>query len=315
MSDIVKRTAIDELAERMQVSVPVLINTLKACVMGGDRQPTNEEFAAFVVVANQYGLNPFTREIHAFTDPRRGLVPIVGVDGWYKIANRQESYDGCEFAFADGPDGNPVSCTCTIYVKGRAHPIRVTEYLNECKRNTPPWNTMTRRMLRHKAFIQTSRAAFGFAGIYDEDEARDIVGNAKAGKPSVEVLRDKLAALAPAKPIMAEIPQVEAVEPTPEPDAQAEPPADVPVVDADTGEVLEPVALPPVETWAQFESAAASVAAQQGIDPRTIAKRLNGLKLGDCGSTKRAGVAARNAVIGQMVRGEFTWDVRSGEPQ
>ena len=30
-------------------------------------------------------------------------------------------------------------------------------------------------MLRHRAFIQAARLAFGFAGIYDETEARDIV--------------------------------------------------------------------------------------------------------------------------------------------
>ena len=33
---------------------------------------------------------------------------------------------------------------------------------------------MPRRMLRHKALIQGARIAFGFSGIYDEDEARDI---------------------------------------------------------------------------------------------------------------------------------------------
>ncbi|ENC7540331.1 phage recombination protein Bet, partial [Salmonella enterica subsp. enterica serovar Brandenburg] len=33
------------------------------------------------------------------------------------------------------------------------------------------------RMLRHKAMIQCARLAFGFAGIYDKDEAERIVEN------------------------------------------------------------------------------------------------------------------------------------------
>ncbi|EEW4602325.1 phage recombination protein Bet, partial [Escherichia coli] len=34
-----------------------------------------------------------------------------------------------------------------------------------------------KRMLRHKAMIQCARLAFGFAGIYDNDEAERIVEN------------------------------------------------------------------------------------------------------------------------------------------
>ena len=66
------------------------------------------------------------------------------------------------------------SCTCRIYRKDRSHPIVVTEYMDECRRNTQPWKSHPRRMLRHKAMIQAARLAFGFTGIYDEDEAERI---------------------------------------------------------------------------------------------------------------------------------------------
>jgi hypothetical protein len=65
-------------------------------------------------------------------------------------------------------------CICTINRKDRAHPIEVTEYFSECKRNTQPWTVSPKRMLRNKAFIQCARLAFGFAGIYDPDEAERI---------------------------------------------------------------------------------------------------------------------------------------------
>ena len=38
-----------------------------------------------------------------------------------------------------------------------------------------PWKTHPKRMLRHKAMIQCARLAFGFTGIYDQDEADRIV--------------------------------------------------------------------------------------------------------------------------------------------
>jgi hypothetical protein len=38
-----------------------------------------------------------------------------------------------------------------------------------------PWQTHTKRMNRHKSWIQCARLAFGFAGIYDEDEAQRII--------------------------------------------------------------------------------------------------------------------------------------------
>ena len=67
------------------------------------------------------------------------------------------------------------SCTCIIYRKDRSRPVKVTEFMDECKRGTGPWQSHPRRMLRHKAMIQCARLAFGYAGIYDQDEAERIV--------------------------------------------------------------------------------------------------------------------------------------------
>jgi hypothetical protein len=58
-----------------------------------------------------------------------------------------------------------------IYRKDRTHPTIITEYLEEVKRNTDPWNTSPCRMLRHRAIIQCARVAFSFTGIEDADEA------------------------------------------------------------------------------------------------------------------------------------------------
>src|SRR5947209_7719129 len=80
------------------------------------------------------------------------------------------AFDGMEFEEALTDKGELVSTTCRIYRKDRGHPIAVTEWLSECYRPTEAWK-MRHRMLRHKSAMQCARYAFGFAGIYDEDEA------------------------------------------------------------------------------------------------------------------------------------------------
>ena len=164
-----EKSALKSMASRLGCESAKLLSTLKATCFKGD--VTNEQMMALTIVANQYQLNPFTRELYAFPDKNGGIVPVVGVDGWARIINEHPQFDGMEFSMsADGAE-----CTCRIFRKDRAHAIEVTEYLAECKRNTDPWRTSPRRMLRHKAMIQCARYAFGFAGIYDPDEAERIV--------------------------------------------------------------------------------------------------------------------------------------------
>ena len=153
-----------------------LIKTLKATAFKGE--VTDAQMTALMVVANQYGLNPWTKEIYAFPDKQNGIVPVVGVDGWSRIINSHPEFDGLEF------QQDAESCTCIIYRKDRSHPIKTTEWLEECYRPafksregreiTGPWQSHPKRMLRHKAMIQCARLAFGYTGIFDQDEAERI---------------------------------------------------------------------------------------------------------------------------------------------
>ena len=167
-----KPSALAVMAGRCNVDPAKLHSTLKNTVFKG---ATDDELLALVVTANTYELNPILKELYAFPKKGGGIAPMVGVDGWIKIANRQPNFDGMDVeVFGDGKA--PTHATGTIYLKDRSHPVRVTEYYDECKRNTEPWNQMPRRMLRNKAIIQAIRLAFGVSGIHDEDEARDISG-------------------------------------------------------------------------------------------------------------------------------------------
>ena len=166
-----RNSALSHMASRFKVEPMKLLGTLKATVF---KNATNEELLALVVVANEYNLNPLTQEIYAFPNSQGGgITPVVSVDGWINILNRHPNFDGLEFEYAEEA-GRPVSCTAVIHSKDRTHPVRVTEYFAECARKTGPWTQYPRRMLRHKALIQGARIAFGFSGIYDEEDARDI---------------------------------------------------------------------------------------------------------------------------------------------
>lgn len=160
-----------------------LYHTLKNTVFKEAKD--DSQLAALMIVANQYGLNPFTKEIYAFPAKGGAITPVVSVDGWARIINDNPNCDGIQFEQDDE------SATCKIYRKDRTHPTIVTEYLAECQGDTKdkygnlkPWGKYPKRMLRHKALIQCARVAFGFSGIYDEDEAHRINGG------QVDVVKD-----------------------------------------------------------------------------------------------------------------------------
>lgn len=134
----------------------------------------DEQIMAFLMVANEYNLNPFLKEIYAYPDKGGNLTPLVGYDGWIKIINENPNFSGIETK--ENFSNNEIfSCTCTIWRKDRNNPITITEYLSECfQPNSQAWQKYKIRMLRNKAIIQCARLAFGYSGIYDEDEAQRI---------------------------------------------------------------------------------------------------------------------------------------------
>src|SRR5271168_4634536 len=169
------RSLVVRTGERFGVEPEKLLGTLKATCFRGD--VSVEQMMALLVVADQYNLNPFTREIYAFPDSRNGIVPIVGIDGWARIINENPNFDGMDFV--DGPldeNGVPEWIECKIHRKDRTHASVVREYFKECVRDkSPAWASHPRRMLRHKAVIQCARLSMGFVGIYDQDEGEAIL--------------------------------------------------------------------------------------------------------------------------------------------
>ena len=69
-----KQSALAVMAGKYNVEPAKLLETLKNTVFRG---ASNDELLALVVVSNEYGLNPLTKEIYAFPAKGGGIVPVV----------------------------------------------------------------------------------------------------------------------------------------------------------------------------------------------------------------------------------------------
>jgi phage recombination protein Bet len=161
------RSVLVDMSGRYGMEPAAFEATLRATVCKGN--VSREEFAAFLLVAKEYGLNPMTKELYAFPAKGGGIQPIVSIDGWSRIINDHPMFDGMDFE--DVREGEEIiAITCRMHRKDRSRSIEATEYMAECRRGTDVWKTWPRRMLRHKAMIQCARYAFGFSGIVEQDE-------------------------------------------------------------------------------------------------------------------------------------------------
>lgn len=165
---------------------------------------SNEQMAMLLHIAEKYDLDPFLKQLYAF-QAEGGISPIVPIDGWLAIINRHPQFESMEIDPAPpGTAQDDYFCAVTITRKDRKKPVRVEEWLKECYRDTDPWNSHPKRMLRHKAIIQCARVAFGYSGIFDPDEEERIYANAidvtprdVKGKPKTEAPKARIKQDAP----------------------------------------------------------------------------------------------------------------------
>jgi phage recombination protein Bet len=98
---------VSRMAGKYGVEPDKMLSTLKATAFKGD--VSNEQLMALLIVAEQHGLNPWTKEIYAFPD-RTGIVPVVSVDGWSRIINEHPQMDGISL------EVNPEGTECVAII-------------------------------------------------------------------------------------------------------------------------------------------------------------------------------------------------------
>ena len=184
---------IARLAGRFGVEPNRLLKCLTTQVFkqADGRQPSNEELMVLLLVCENFGLNPFNREIFAFRGKGGEIVPVVSLDGWAKIVRSQKDFNGVSFRFSETTvkvagcnQELPEFVECAMRLKGVDEPIVIQEFMVECFNDkSPVWRKWPRRMLRTRAFIQCARLAFSLTGLYDEGEdfAEDLSGMVATG--------------------------------------------------------------------------------------------------------------------------------------
>lgn len=183
--------ALAVIAQNTGASVEDITDVLRGMIVSAKNQhgaqATNAELAIVTGVCATYGLNPLVKECAAFVSGGK-LSVVVMVDGWYKMVNRRPEFDGVEFDDKFDDKGNLLSITCRMFIKGRERPVCVTEYMSECRDpKSSVWQKWPARMLRHKAYIQCARMAFGISEVIDDDEASRITANSQSGSREKDI--------------------------------------------------------------------------------------------------------------------------------
>lgn len=169
--------------------------------MGG---ASAKEILQMFIVCREHGLNPMTKEIYAFPQGDK-LQPLIGFDGWIRIANSNPQYDGHTFHFTNAEDGAPISCRCTMHRKDRSHPVEVEEFYSEnFMPRSPVWKQRPRRMLMIRALAQAVRQSFGVSGIGHDMTPEEAQEEVRTVDAQVKV-KEQAAAIIPSEEAMASI--------------------------------------------------------------------------------------------------------------
>lgn len=163
-----------------------MVATLKQTVAQGLTDP---EFALFVEFCKGTGLNPLKKEIWAIKAGNR-LQLMVGINGFWAIANSHPQFDGSELEIETDDRGKPIKAICKIYRKDRRFPSIGIALLSEYGKASPIWQSMPSVMLTKCAESVAIRKAFPqeLNGLYSEEEmpvsySAEAIATPTAGVP------------------------------------------------------------------------------------------------------------------------------------
>ncbi len=213
-----RQSVVDNAAAIMGVEPTKLCDLLRnVWHTSKDELPlTDHEMFIGVSMVARYKLDPIAREVYV-TRGKKGLMTVVGIDGWMKILHRTPYFDGFKRENTVDEDGNVTAITTTIYSKTHSHPFVYEALASEYKRvaglvaNILPIHMLGIFSLRHAA-----RLFVPLSGVCMEEEAAFAERKTTPGPQSLKQLA---AAGAPTPaPVQEEKP--------PEPETETEKPPD-----------------------------------------------------------------------------------------
>ncbi len=189
----------------------------------GQPDLTDDEMFVGMSMIARYGLDPIAKEVYV-TRSSKGLMTIIGIDGFIKILDRTDGFDGFEQEIGwtgEGKDKDIEWVETRVFSKLRSHPTVYRAFACEYSKLSGmvakliPWHMLRLFSLRHATRLFTPIGGTVMTG----EESRWI-NEAKCEDSATPVSDGLTPRLAPPKP---EPPKVEAAEPEHETE-----PADLP---------------------------------------------------------------------------------------
>lgn len=109
--------------------VAVLLQNVWSTSNGKAPLTEQEMFQGMSMIA-RFGLDPIAKEVYV-TRTKQGLATIIGIDGWIKVLDRTDHYDGHEQEIEFSEDGKVFSVTTKIHSKTRKYPTVYVAYASE----------------------------------------------------------------------------------------------------------------------------------------------------------------------------------------
>jgi len=180
--------ALKDLAARRKVNVSTYLADLRIAYLTGLSDIQERK-----VVGDLASLDLCPFEGQVLILQRSGKVETgVTLKGWMSLAQRR-GISSVDTEYKVLEDGD-VSCTGIVTVGDGT--FKRTEFLSECRRPTPIWKQMPKRMLGHRAVIQAIRMCCGSAPVAEElaDDGFSQIG-ASAPQETPTVVEDLATAL------------------------------------------------------------------------------------------------------------------------
>jgi len=157
---------------------------------------TNAEMMVGMALVARYDLDPFAREIYV-TRNKGKIMIVLGVDGWIRVLDRTDHYDGFRQSIDRDEGGRVVSVTTTIYSTKRTVPTEYVALASEyAKVGGFVSNVMPVHMLRIFSLRHACRLFTPVSGAMTQEEASYMAADPEAGSQpqTLDDLADKLAA-------------------------------------------------------------------------------------------------------------------------
>jgi hypothetical protein len=193
--------ASDILAGKLAMDPRGMVNTIKAmCFKCDPSKVTNEQLAAYCVVANDLGINPLiTGMLYAYPTTGGGIVPMVGPDAVFKMLGAHPDYEGLTTEEHEDTAGNVVAVTAYLHRKGKLPAIYKARLSEWFMPSNPNWKARPVHMLRLRAIKHAAREIIhGIPMDREELEMIKAVETELIPKEQARAAQSKLAALPPA---------------------------------------------------------------------------------------------------------------------